>query len=104
MFGHLEKLFSRKNKAYGSSYVKFGKICDALFPGGLTLKGEKDFILFGLFVPIIGKCIRIANLLFGKKKKAVSDFRTGKGAKDDIIESVTDSCDDLSIYSQILIK
>jgi len=94
MFSHLGVLFKKKNKAYGDSYIKFGKICDALFPDGLNLKSEKDFILFGLFVPIIGKCIRIANLLFNEKSHI----------KDDVIESVNDSCDDLAIYSQILRK
>lgn len=87
MFKHLEDIFKKKDKAYGQTYIRFGEVFKAIFPDGLQMKTTRQFILLGLYSAMIGKCLRIANLVF---KNGDPNF-----------ESVEDTCDDLSIYSQI---
>ena len=96
MFDHLDDLFVEKNKAYGDAYIKFGELCSNLFPNGLELKTKEDFILFGLYIQVIEKTIRLGNLIFNKDE--MNEFPIYK------IESVLDSCDDLAVVSQILKK
>ena len=87
MFKHLEEIFNKKDKAYGKAYQKFGELCDVIFPDGLNLKGRDDFILFGIYMQWLEKCLRVSNIVF---KDGQKNF-----------ESVEDSCDDLSILSQM---
>jgi len=89
MFEHLESMFEKKNSDYGNSFSKFGQICHVLFPDGIKLESEEDFVKFGLFSNILTKLNRLANLEFNKKG-------------DSNFESISDTCDDLSVYSQIL--
>ena len=98
MFEHLDELFSNKNKAYGDAYLKFGEMCSVLFPKGLELKTKQDYVIFGLYIQVIEKSIRLGNLIFNQ-------LDLDKIIKEDYkIESLYDSCDDLAVVSQILKK
>ena len=88
MFKHLDGIFKKKDKAYGKAYQKFGELCGVIFPDGLELKSKDDFILFGIYMQWLEKCLRVSNLVF---KDGAKNF-----------ESVEDSCDDLSILAQML--
>ena len=94
MFEHLEKLFAGKNADYGDAYVKFGKVMMAVFPDGLTLKDESDWVLMGLFVQWVEKCLRVGNLTWcagaGSEHSTLHNF-----------ESIEDTCNDMSVYAQI---
>jgi len=89
-FDHLQAIFDTKNKDYGDAYEKFGNIMKALFPDGIVLNAVDDFEKFAILNHIITKLIRISNLQFIAR----------------IInhESIDDTCNDLSIYSQMFKK
>ncbi len=78
------KLFKSRNKEYGSSYLSFGKLCDATFPDGLTIKGVKSWTRFGVIFQQLIKTTRIAQTF----------SRTGKAH--------LDSCRDAGVYSFML--
>lgn len=73
--------FEERNKSYGSSYEKQGKVMTALYPDGITLKTEEDFNRFGVINMIISKICRYSN-----------NFKDGH----------LDSVHDLGVYSFIL--
>jgi hypothetical protein len=52
------KTFARKNKRYGDNWENVGKVFVALYPNGITLKTEFDFILFHWLSWKIGKLTR----------------------------------------------
>lgn len=53
---HLEK-----SEEYGAdTFLRHGKVMDALFPEGITLKGPDAFNLFNAYELIVGKLNRIA--------------------------------------------
>jgi len=87
-FNHIEKLYETKNSDYGNAYVKFGEICQIIWPEGIELKTKKDFVKFGLFIQWVEKVMRVGNLLF-------IDENINH-------ESLQDSCDDLSLVAQLL--
>lgn len=72
-----------RNKSYGNNYKMFGKMMLGIFPDGVTLKSERDFTRFGVFVQMAAKFGRYGN-----------SFKTGH----------PDSLDDLSVYSQMLLE
>ena len=56
------KIFEDRNKLYGDNYKRFGAIMERLFPDGLTLESVEDFNRFGIFVQIISKITRYAEM------------------------------------------
>ena len=87
-FKHLEEIFNKKNTDYGNAHLKNGDVLYSMFPKGIELKTVEDFINFGIFQMMITKMLRIGNLTF--KNQNPNN------------ESIADSCNDLSIYSQML--
>lgn len=50
--------FRERNSKYGDNYITLGKVMVALFPDGITLKTEKDFILYHWMDWAMGKWTR----------------------------------------------
>lgn len=78
----LADLFAQRNTIYGNSYLQFGPVGHALFPGGLTLQTPDEWNRFALFFMCILKLHRYA-----------MKYEGGGQA---------DSLDDLAVYSQML--
>lgn len=78
----LGKLYAERNKIYGNDYLKFGGALAAMFPNGLTLKGEEQFGRMALFFNIFQKLSRYASSMPNGKQR--------------------DSLDDLAVYAQML--
>lgn len=86
------ELFRKKNKDYGDSMHKFGKIMEILFPNFSLFSGTnnvKKYNIIGIFVQIIGKITRLSNLLT-KNEKEIN------------FESIKDTLIDISNYSLML--
>src|SRR5215207_6556511 len=79
---NLADLYDERNKLYGNNYKLVGPRLKALFPKGLNLETESDFVRFALFIHIDNKISRYAR-----------SFVSG-GQKD--------SLDDLAVYAQML--
>lgn len=78
----LGALFEERNALYKNNYFHFGEVLTGMFPEGLTLKTAEEFNRFALFLQIVHKSTRYANAML-----------SGGHA---------DSCDDTSVYSQML--
>jgi len=76
------EIYEERNKLYGDNYKRFGKVMEVLFPNGLTLKTTDDFNRFGVFVQIVSKQTRYAEM-----------FSRG---------GHPDSLDDTSVYAMML--
>lgn len=50
--------FRQRNSEYGDNYLTLGAVMAALFPEGVTLKTEEDFIKYHFFDWAIGKFTR----------------------------------------------
>src|ERR1700746_2880029 len=57
----MARTFREKNKMYGDNYLAVGKVMQALFPNGITLKTEYDHILFHWISWSVGKLTRFVN-------------------------------------------
>jgi hypothetical protein len=64
------KTHAERSEVYGKNYEVFGKVASALWPDGLTLKTESDFIRHGIFVQCLSKITRYANSEKGHKDSA----------------------------------
>ena len=60
LFDKIRGIYRQRRKAYGDSYLTFGKILHSMFPEGITLKGVEQFMVFGLLVHILTKLARLA--------------------------------------------
>lgn len=76
------ELFRERNGAYGDAYLRHGKLMASLFPKGITLKDENDFIRFGIF-----------NMMMSKACRTAENFPTG---------GHEDSSLDASVYAAML--
>lgn len=57
----MAKTYRERNAVYGNNFKKMGPVMTALFPEGITLKTEQDFINFHLFDWMVGKITRFAS-------------------------------------------
>jgi len=78
----LGELYEERNKLYGDNYRLVGPRLKALFPRGLNLETESDFVRFALFIHIDNKISRYARTFCDGGHK--------------------DSLDDVSVYAQML--
>lgn len=76
------RLYEQRNIIYGDNYKRFGPIMALLFPNGIELKSQDDFNRFGIFVQIVAKVTRYAEM-----------FTRG---------GHSDSLDDNAVYSMML--
>lgn len=53
--------FDEVGRKYGHGYIRFGSIMKALFPEGLTIETQEDWIRVGLFQMIVHKVVRQAD-------------------------------------------
>lgn len=79
---NLGELYSERNKLYKDNYKHFGKVMVGLFPNGLTLKTQEEFLRIGLFIHMMTKATRYSN-------------QFGEGGH-------IDSLDDITVYAQML--
>jgi hypothetical protein len=64
-----------KDAEYGAAWRKFGPQLKAMFPGGLTLKTDRDFGRFALFIQAMGKLGRYAaNFSQGGHQDSIRDL------------------------------
>ena len=52
--------FRQRNKVYGDNYLRLAKAAAAMFPAGLTLKTEDDWVRLYFFLAAITKLSRYA--------------------------------------------
>lgn len=78
----LGELYEARNKLYSNDYLKFGTALSAMFPDGLTLKGEEQFGRMALFFNCFQKLSRYARSMPNGQQP--------------------DSLNDLSVYAQML--
>jgi len=60
----LEKMaqtYKERNQIYGDNFMTMGPVMSALFPQGITLKTQNDFIMFHLLDWLVGKLTRFVN-------------------------------------------
>src|SRR5215207_10454846 len=79
---NLADLYDERNRVYGDNYRHVGPRLKALFPKGLNLETESDFVRFALFIHIDNKISRHARTFCDGGHK--------------------DSLDDVSVYAQML--
>lgn len=82
------ELCVKKNKDYGNAKEIAGKIMKIMFPKGIKLETSHQFNEFNMFVMIMSKVVRFANL---SQSKGVPNF-----------ESIEDTLKDLGNYAFIL--
>ena len=57
----MAETFRERNKVYGDGYKRAGEVLRALFPDGVTLETEADFLRFHIVVLEAVKLYRYAN-------------------------------------------
>jgi hypothetical protein len=50
--------YRSRNRVYGNNYKRFGKIMQALYPDGVTLKTEHQWNRFGIIIQLVSKLSR----------------------------------------------
>jgi len=50
--------YRERNAEYGENYRVFGRVMQALFPDGLTIKGEQEWVRFHLWLLSVVKLTR----------------------------------------------
>lgn len=75
-------IYEERNALYKDNYIYFGDFITAIFPEGVKLETPAEFARFGLFVMILSKATRYANM-----------FKQGGHA---------DSLADISVYANML--
>lgn len=60
LLGHLSELFAERNAVYKDNFRMVGRIMEAMFPEGITLKTEEEHNKFHLFMLAIVKLSRYA--------------------------------------------
>lgn len=58
---HMAETFRERNSTYGDNWITVGDVFVAMFPEGLELQTEADFIAFHWLSWIIGKLTRFVN-------------------------------------------
>lgn len=70
-------LFLSKTKKdnYDDGYIKFGDIMEILYPDGITIKSKNDWIIFGIFIQIISKILRLGPNILADKEESFEKRR-----------------------------
>lgn len=76
------EIYQQRAAMYGDNYLMHGYVMQGLFPNGITLQTVDDFNRYGIFVQMVSKLSRYANM-----------FTRG---------GHYDSLDDNTVYSQML--
>jgi hypothetical protein len=53
--------YRERNATYGDSFLQFGHVMDALYPGGVRIEGAHQWNRFGIIVQIVSKLTRYAS-------------------------------------------
>lgn len=57
----MARTYKQRNEMYGENFVTMGPVMKALFPNGIELKTQQDFIVFHLLDWLVGKLTRFVN-------------------------------------------
>lgn len=52
--------FEERNKTYGENYMRVGAVMAALFPEGVALKSDTEFLVWHIFELMVVKMTRLA--------------------------------------------
>ena len=52
------KTYEQRKGQYGDSYLRHGKVMQAIFPAGIKLESREDFNRFGVLNMIVSKLVR----------------------------------------------
>lgn len=63
----MAETFRSRNKIYGDNYKILGKVTSVLFPNGIKLETEHDFLVWHLFELVMLKLTRFSSSLFTHK-------------------------------------
>jgi len=55
-------VYEQRNKVYGNNYKDFGLVMAGLFPAGMSFHTVNDYNRLGIFVQIVSKLGRYANM------------------------------------------
>lgn len=79
-------LYRRKSSRdnYNGNEIRFGRVMNQMYPDGLTIKGEEDWIKYGLFHMVIAKALRLSNTIFGEEGDGAVEKRADN-AKDSVV-------------------
>ncbi len=66
--------YRERNKSYGDSYHKFGRVMDALFPEGITCESAEEWNQLGVLTQIVSKLTRLSNDFDRLHKDSVHDI------------------------------
>ena len=90
LFDEKKELFTNKNKDYGCSYLKAGKIIDLILEGKeVSLKTQEDHVSYQLLIRKLDKIIRYTTLKFG-------------GGNDSVGEKLSETMGDDGVYGLML--
>jgi len=90
IFDERKELFKKKNKNYGSSYIKTGEIIDLVLEGNPPiLKNTVDIIVIGMIHRILDKIVRYITLRFTEQE-------------DEVAENIAETMGDVGVYSFML--
>jgi hypothetical protein len=78
----LANLYEERNVTYGDNYKRFGPMAAMMFPNGLIIRSADDWNRLALFIHVMTKVTRYANL-FDKNGHS-------------------DSLDDLAVYAMMM--
>jgi hypothetical protein len=88
-----KKTHKARNKEYNKNYIKFGKIADSIFPDGITIRGWKQWVKFGLFFMALVKMSRNAES-FIQFRKFHEDSTHDMGVYSFMLEEVETELED----------
>lgn len=60
LIAQAQKTFAERNKTYGSSYLRHGRVMKELYPDGVKLETIDDFNRFGVINMLVSKMCRYA--------------------------------------------
>jgi hypothetical protein len=81
------KMYHDKGEEYGHTYWTFGKVMEALMPGGLTVRTADDWSRLAIVNQIVGKLIRYLHCWTDPNTEELDDL----GVYAFILEHIDDS-------------
>jgi len=85
------ELFEEKGKEYGHSYLQYGEVMVALFPGKLpNLVTAEEWNKFGIFNMLVHKIIRLANTNF-ESVDSIKDIQVYAAMLEEIVDGKNNS-------------
>lgn len=98
LLAKMAKTFEERHRVYGDNYLKLGQVMSGLFPDGIELLDEADFVRFHLIVLKVVKLTRYCNnFLEGGHQDSIHDdavYSAMLESVDQVFSSIYDFDDD----------